>query len=408
MAGDGQMPKADTRHLYRRNGWWHLKFRIPNTQKTLRKSLHTQSLAEAQAKRDKLMSKREELVEKIDYNKTIIKLREKYLNTINDHIREEIRENIQDAVEDIAQAKGILEIYKGFENFDPDTLSDSDREPFDIYQWATGNLTPIKNVRDDFLARVTNKATRADYRRALSVLEKHFATIEEVDWGKADLFLQKITVEENVSAATVNKWKSGYVSLWKWLRKSSVCWQGHKVANPIGTAEVTRDAWTPKEVVHLYGVLCERNDKTASWLRHAVWIAAHTGARADAISLLSYNQDEETITFPKLKREKSDRVIPAHSEIRYNLISWENGSRRTQESISNRFSEFKKELGFSGQKVFHSLRNTFLTEAENVGIPEGIAADIVGHKKNTISYGLYSTGSRIPEMRHWIEKIRYR
>ena len=48
-----------------------------------------------------------------------------------------------------------------------------------------------------------------------------------------------------------------------------------------------------------------------------------------------------------------------------------------------------------------------VTELENIGCPEAVTADIVGHKKQTITYGLYSGGNRLELMRDWIEKIQY-
>lgn len=54
----------------------------------------------------------------------------------------------------------------------------------------------------------------------------------------------------------------------------------------------------------MYRILSDRNDKVASWLKHAVWIAAHTGARQGAISNLKYDPDNQTIYFPKSKFEK--------------------------------------------------------------------------------------------------------
>ena len=45
---------------------------------------------------------------------------------------------------------------------------------------------------------------------------------------------------------------------------------------------------------------------------------------------------------------------------------------------------------------------------ENVGIPEGVAADIAGHKKQTISYGLHSGGNTIKVMREALERIDYK
>ena len=44
---------------------------------------------------------------------------------------------------------------------------------------------------------------------------------------------------------------------------------------------------------------------------------------------------------------------------------------------------------------------------ENTAIPEGVAADIAAHKKQTISYGLYSGGNTIEVMRDALELINY-
>jgi integrase len=41
----------------------------------------------------------------------------------------------------------------------------------------------------------------------------------------------------------------------------------------------------------------------------------------------------------------------------------------------------KTALGHGEQYVFHSIRKTVDTPMENAGITDGIAADILGHKK---------------------------
>jgi integrase len=43
-------------------------------------------------------------------------------------------------------------------------------------------------------------------------------------------------------------------------------------------------------------------------------------------------------------------------------------------------------------QTFHSLRSSFITFLEQGGAPENITAAIVGHKIQTMSYGLYSGG----------------
>ena len=44
---------------------------------------------------------------------------------------------------------------------------------------------------------------------------------------------------------------------------------------------------------------------------------------------------------------------------------------------------------------------------EQVGVPEGVAADIVGHKKQTMPYGVYGGGSSMEQKQEAIEKLVY-
>ena len=57
--------------------------------------------------------------------------------------------------------------------------------------------------------------------------------------------------------------------------------------------------------------------------------------------------------------------------------------------------------------MFHSLRRTVATLLENARVPEGIAADILGHEKKTLSYGLYSSSSSMQRKIEAIEKLAY-
>ena len=49
-------------------------------------------------------------------------------------------------------------------------------------------------------------------------------------------------------------------------------------------------------------------------------------------------------------------------------------------------------MGFDDRHVFHSIRKTVVTILEDKGVSENVVADIVGHEKNTITFGLYSGG----------------
>jgi len=72
-----------------------------------------------------------------------------------------------------------------------------------------------------------------------------------------------------------------------------------------------------------------------------------------------------------------------------------------------RFGRLKSAEGYNSHHVFHSIRKTFVTLLENAGISENVTADIVGHEKPRITYGLYSGGTALNLMRESIEKISY-
>lgn len=76
-------------------------------------------------------------------------------------------------------------------------------------------------------------------------------------------------------------------------------------------------------------------------------------------------------------------------------------------AIGKRFGYLKKKLGFAKHHVFHCFRNTVITQLENAGVSEGITADIVGHEKKTITYGLYSGGTSAKIKYEGVKKIRY-
>ncbi len=62
-------------------------------------------------------------------------------------------------------------------------------------------------------------------------------------------------------------------------------------------------------------------------------------------------------------------------------------------AIGKRFGRLKNALGLGPELVFHSIRKTVAIKLENAGVSEGVAADILRHKKRTMTYGLYSGGT---------------
>ena len=75
--------------------------------------------------------------------------------------------------------------------------------------------------------------------------------------------------------------------------------------------------------------------------------------------------------------------------------------------IGKRFGRLKTDLGFGSQLVFHSIRKTVVAILENAGVAENVVADIVGHEKTTMTYGLYSGGLSLAVKREALDKLAY-
>ena len=159
----------------------------------------------------------------------------------------------------------------------------------------------------------------------------------------------------------------------------------------------------------------------------AAIIALYTGARLAEI--LGLRKSDVVTTDNHLcfyvagtKTDAADRYVPVHPSLKPiidELISktgdhWlipnvrsKGGAYRRGDVLGKRFGRLKTKLGFPSTKVFHSLRKTFITACEQAEALEGVVADIVGHEKQTMTYGLYSGGSSIKQRVYVIESLSY-
>ena len=73
--------------------------------------------------------------------------------------------------------------------------------------------------------------------------------------------------------------------------------------------------------------------------------------------------------------------------------------------VGKKFGRLKTKLGYGPLHVFHSIRKTCTTHFEQAEVPEGITADIVGHKKQTMTYGLYSGGTSVEQRKQAVDAM---
>jgi integrase len=124
------------------------------------------------------------------------------------------------------------------------------------------------------------------------------------------------------------------------------------------------------------------------------------------------------LDIPESKTEKGEhRLVPVHSKLNKILQSKTDylidvgkvGNKYNERSsaIGKRFGRLKASAGFASDKVFHSIRKSFVDKLRSRNVPEQFAADIVGHEITTITYGLYGSYTPVEELFKYVDAVSY-
>lgn len=183
-------------------------------------------------------------------------------------------------------------------------------------------------------------------------------------------------------------------------------------------------AYTPAEVISLFNAAVTPKGKRRpdTQLAQLIVLAAYTGARIEELCSLRVSQcTSSVLRITDSKTDAGVREVPVHSQlvplVSELLASSDDGYLLSglgtnkyedrSNAIGKRFGRLKAALGFSKRHGFHSIRATVATLLEQAAVPEGLAADILGHEKQTITYGLYSAGHSIESKRQAVERLAY-
>lgn len=181
-----------------------------------------------------------------------------------------------------------------------------------------------------------------------------------------------------------------------------------------------RKAFSPADVVRLLHDARERDQQVAELIELGMW----TGARLEELAALSVKRvslERRYIEISDAKSPAGWRQVPVHKSLLPTLHKLVKDSTDDYvlsglsankygdrgDALGKRFGRLKRAQGFGDQFVFHSIRKTVATMLENAGIGENVAADILGHEKPTMTYGLYSGGTSLAVKAAAIKKLRY-
>ena len=288
-----------------------------------------------------------------------------------------------------------------------------------------------KNQRENKLQEKSIAQMKSDLNHLFETLPSTNLITNEY----CDLWIKNHAQTESLSASSVTRIIAACRNFYKFLQEVGV-FQEHSV-NPFKVPTAFKkskrpnaklknriDSWiafSKNELESIYEASLENDDDELSKL---IKICSYTGARIEEICSLKVDHIDlsiSTITIADAKSKAGNRVVPIHPKIKslitkmtmessnkflFNSLT-ENKYKDRSNAIGKRFGRLKKKLGYGKQHVFHSIRKTFTTELERNDVPESITADIVGHEKQTMTYGLYSAGSSLEQKRKAIIKVRF-
>jgi len=257
---------------------------------------------------------------------------------------------------------------------------------------------------------------------------KEFPLASDVTPPAVSAWLEKRKTAGEVSPSTLQREVSGLRSFWGYLKGRGEVpkedpdpFQGLRFKGKAKDASRSkRQRFSPGEVAALYREALRRDDQD---LADLIAIAAYSGARREEICALSVPQIAKGwLKIADAKTEAGVREVPVHPRIEA-IVKRRIGGRKAGhlfedldsdkygnrgDALGKRFGRLKTAMGHGPEKAFHSIRHTFTRMLEEQKVPENLTADLIGHAKTTMSYGVYSgRGATRPLLGDAIRKVSY-
>ena len=295
-----------------------------------------------------------------------------------------------------------------------------------FYAIATGEMVRLDEHLEEYLATLSNETKTVDMKR--STIRRFcdaFRYVADVQRREVQRWINGLS-QDGKKPATIQRTLSELRGYWSYLVSIDAALEDRspfdKLTNPKpgknGKADERRP-FDPADVVKLHKAALARKDRPlADLIELGMW----TGARIEELCALKLDRvHRDYVEIADAKTSAGWRQVPIHSKLKATvgrlrkassdgyLLSGltENKYGDRSNAIGKRFGRLKASLGFGEALVFHSIRGTVATLLENAGVLENVAADIIGHEKPTMTYGLYSGGASLAVKREAVEKLTY-
>lgn len=308
-----------------------------------------------------------------------------------------------------------------------------------FYRSAKGEATPLlRSQIETWLgeqAGIITGQTISQHRTAVNAFlawaGDEGMLIEDVSRKRAGEYVAHLlTPDSAISRRTAGRYVSSLSSFWTWLEKRGLTqhnpWLRQGIAKKSTRGEANgRTQWSDDALV---AVLSGSYTPRYTEIFHdLVRLALVTGARLDELCALTVGDvhqrdDGWWITIREGKTEAALRDIPVHESaahvLKRRLKSTKSSflidglvaggpDKKRSWHVSKAFGRYTRKLGLGEKRqVFHALRNTFIEVMEAAEVPESTVKLITGHARQSMTFGRYSKGERVP-LRAAINKLRY-
>lgn len=334
----------------------------------------------------------------------------------------EQRQLIQHEIDDKAYWIGAINV----DNVGDDPTSNPEAQLF--HARATGHLVNFTEHLEEWLDTSQATAKTKDMQHSdIKRFATKFAMVQDVSRPEVRRWITKLMNGDGLTPKTVQRILSALRGYWRYLQSIGVAGEDDEPFTKLEVArqnkrtspKTARQPFEPADMVkQLDSAIEGGDDQLADLIRLGMW----AGCRIEELcSLKVEHVKDDCFSVGEAKTKAGWREVPIHRELAQTMARLIEGSKdgyvlsgltfnkygKRSNGIGKRFSKLKTAMGFGSQHVFHSIRKTMITILENAGVAENVVADIVGHEKTTMTYGLYSGGVSLTVKRDALEKLAY-
>ena len=438
----------EKRHLRRRYNVYWVRVKVPDKvrhiigKRELQRNLFTTSLVEANKKKHKVVAEFKELIRlsemrlsgellQLSKEDQIRQVALEY-RKLDENSHSDDQQTFYDLVEsEVSSIYGESEADIIFNHKHPQWTG-VHPEPkvvkaiSDAIQIADPASNPLSIVSKIFLSE-------SDYLKEATFRRKQKHIDEFIKWsGNPDItkvtkkiagnYMTSINQKAELAPATQRNRKNDIGSLFNWAEGRGYIehnpFRNIRITNTSKQNSNTRIPWSNEHIIHFLSYKkIKINDFSATV------IALFTGMRIEEICLIKGKDiDDNCIKIHKGKTKASSRTIPINLLILplierlcdrsgkdYLLRGLKTGGydEKRSTNFTKRQTRLRKDVGLPDGLVFHTLRNTFATRLENLGIQKNHISQLMGHEDGNMALDVYSEGLAIEPLRDSISKLTY-